>query len=437
MWNIMPMGNRNRAVSRVALVALLLLALPFPGCNSRPETPRPDQRVQPAEPTNTTSRHPRVRAPAVAGLFYPADEATLSRMIDGLLASAPPHHIPHLKGLVCPHAGYLYSGPTAAIAYKTLVGQTVQTVIVLGPSHYALFAGASVPDVDAYQTPLGTVSISARAQPLARTSPFVLEPKCLVQRPEWSRQSSKPAPAAGDDTPDTWEHSVEVQVPFLQKTLKNFDLLPVVFGEVDPEQAARVLAGMIDDHTIVVASSDLSHYHPYDEAKDLDNRCIRTILSLEVEAMKTQEACGKLPIQTLMCLAREKGWKAQLLDYRNSGDTSGDKSHGVVGYAAIAFYEPATENYTAPERKLLLDLARRTLTCVATNPEPVGIQSQRQGRIAQIIGNQGVFRDVDGEWRVARLHRPHFAAGTALPGRGGQCAKRGHPRPALPAGAAR
>jgi AmmeMemoRadiSam system protein A len=295
-------------------------------------------------------------------------------MIDGLLESAPPHYIPHLKGLVCPHAGYPYSGPTAAIAYKTLAGREVQTVIVLGPSHYAAFAGASVPDVDAYQTPLGTVPISDKAQQLVKTSPFVLEPKCLVQRPPWLRQSSKPAPAAGEDTPDTWEHSVEVQVPFLQKTLKNFDLLPVVFGEVDPEQAARVLAGMIDDHTIVVASSDLSHYHPYDEAKDLDNRCIRTILSLEVEAMKTQEACGKLPIQTLMCLAREKGWKAQLLDYRNSGDTSGDKSHGVVGYAAIAFYEPATENYTAPERKLLLDLARRTLTCVATNPDLSGFK---------------------------------------------------------------
>ena len=245
-----------------------------------------------------------------------------------MLEGAPAHHIPRLKGLVCPHAGYPYSGPTAAIAYKTLAGRDVQTVVILGPSHYALFQGASVPNTDAYQTPLGIVPISAKAQQLAKTSPFVLEPQCLVQRPQWWAQSSKPAPAAGEDTPDTWEHSVEVQVPFLQKTLKNFTILPVVFGEVDPEQAARVLAGMIDDKTIVVASSDLSHYHPYDEAKELDSRCVKAVCDLNIDEMKTQEACGKLPILTLMYLAREKGWKAQLLDYRNSGDTAGDKSRG-------------------------------------------------------------------------------------------------------------
>ena len=229
----MPTGNRQKEIVGIALIALLL---PFSGCNSRSETPRTDQRVPSAEPTNT---HLRVRAPAVAGLFYPADKAALSQMVDGLLENAPAHHIPHLKGLVCPHAGYPYSGPTAAIAYKTLVGRDVQTVVILGPSHYALFQGASVPNVDAYQTPLGTVLISEKAQQLAKTSPFVLEPRCFVQRPPWWQQSSKPAPAAGEDTPDTWEHSVEVQVPFLQKTLNNFKILPVVFGEVDPEQAAR------------------------------------------------------------------------------------------------------------------------------------------------------------------------------------------------------
>ena len=345
-------------------IVLLALLLPFSGCNSQPQTPRTDQRAQSAEPTNS---HLRVRAPAVAGLFYPADEPALSQMVDGLLENAPAHHIPHLKGLVCPHAGYPYSGPTAAIAYKNLTGRDVQTVVILGPSHYALFQGASVPDVDAYQTPLGTVLISEKAQQLARTSPFVLEPRCLVQRPPWWQQSSKPAPAAGGDTPDTWEHSVEVQVPFLQKTLKNFKILPVVFGEVDPGQAARVLAGVTDDKTIIVASSDLSHYHPYDEAKELDNRCVQAVCDLNIDEMKTQEACGKAPILTLMYLAREKGWKAQLLDYRNSGDTSGDKSHGVVGYSAIAFYEPEPESYAAPERKFLLDLARTTLARVATN----------------------------------------------------------------------
>jgi AmmeMemoRadiSam system protein B/AmmeMemoRadiSam system protein A len=357
----MPPGNRPKGTFAVALIVLLL---PFSGCNSRTETPRTDQRVPSAEKTNGFRR---VRVPAVAGLFYPAEEAVLSKTVDGLLAGAPAHHIPRLKGLVCPHAGYPYSGSTAAIAYKALAGRDVQTVVILGPSHYALFQGASVADVDAYQTPLGTVPISAKAPQLAKTSPFVLEPRCPVQRPEWWAQSSKPAPAAGEDTPDTWEHSVEVQVPFLQKTLTNFTILPVVFGDVDPEQAARVLAGVIDGKTIVVASSDLSHYYPYDKAKELDNRCVTAICDMNIEEMKTQEACGKLPILTLMCLAREKGWKPQLLDYRNSGDTAGNKS-AVVGYAAIAFYEPAPQNYEAKERKFLLDLARRTLARVATNP---------------------------------------------------------------------
>lgn len=285
-------------------ISLIALLLAFSGCDARSETLRADQRVQSAEPTNS---HLRVRAPAVAGLFYPAESLALSKTIDGLLERAPAHHIARLKGLVCPHAGYPYSGPTAAIAYKTLAGRDVQTVVILGPSHYAWFEGASVPNTDAYRTPLGTVSISVKAQQLAKTSPFVLEPQCPVQRPPWWTRSSKPAPPAGEDTPDTWEHSVEVQVPFLQKVLKNFTILPVVFGNVDPEKAAKSLAGMINGKTIVVASSDLSHYHPYDEAKELDTRCVKAVCDLNIDEMKNQEACGKLPILTLMYLAREKG----------------------------------------------------------------------------------------------------------------------------------
>jgi AmmeMemoRadiSam system protein A len=370
MGNTMPAAIRPKAAFGFALIALLL---PLPACNSQTEKPRTDQRVQPAEQTNSqqTNSPRRVRAPAVAGLFYPADGPVLSKTIDQLLDGAPAHHIPRLRALVCPHAGYPYSGPTAAIAYKTLAGRGVQTVVILGPSHYALFEGASVPNTDAYQTPLGTVALSPKAAQLARTSPFVLEPHCLVQRPPWWTQSSKAAPPAGEDTPDTWEHSVEVQIPFLQKVLTNFTILPVVFGNVDPEEAAGVLAGTIDAKTIVVASSDLSHYHPYDEAKELDHRCVKAVCDLNIEEMKTQEACGKVPILTLMHLARKKGWKAQLLDYRNSGDTAGDKS-AVVGYAAIAFYEPPLQNYEAKDRTFLLDLARRTLSCVATNPDSPG-----------------------------------------------------------------
>ena len=302
----------------------------------------------------------------MAGLYYPGDPAALSKTIDSLLAKAPDHSIPRLKALVCPHAGYEFSGQTAAIAYKLLAGREVRTVVVMGPSHYAWFSNACIPKAEAYQTPLGLVPISEKARGLALIAPFVLKPQCPVQRPQWWRQAPRPAPEAGQDTPETWEHSVEVQVPFLQKVLTNFRILPVVIGQADPEQVAKALASVIDDKTIVVASSDLSHYHTYEAAKGLDDHCVKAICDVDIHAMETQEACGKVPILALLHLARQKGWKAQLLDYRNSGDVTGDKDR-VVGYTAVAFYASAPENLSAAERKLLLGLARKTLTSVTAN----------------------------------------------------------------------
>ena len=342
------------------LIALALMLTGF-GCGARPDAAREGQTTNPTAASAQSSR--RVRAPAVAGLFYPGEATMLSKALDGLLAKAPAQHIPRLRALVCPHAGYEYSGQTAACAYKLLEGRDVQTVVVMGPSHYAAFQGACIPNADAYETPLGLVPISEKAKALASVPPFVLEPRCMVQRPGWWRQAPKAAPEAGQDTPETWEHSVEVQVPFLQKVLKNFKILPVVIGEVDPAQVAKTLADRIDDKTIVVASSDLSHYHNYRAATGLDDRCVKAICDLDIDAMAKQEACGQAPIVAVLHLARQKGWKAQLLDYRNSGDVTGEKDR-VVGYAAVAFYEPARENLSAAERKYLLDLARRTLASV-------------------------------------------------------------------------
>jgi len=357
--------EKGRSPVSAGIIYAVMLLSGF-GCHSRLEAPRIEPGTNPVALATNTTHGLRVRAPAVAGLFYPADKTVLSQTIDGLLERAPAHYVSHLKGLVCPHAGYPFSGLTAASAYKTLAGRDIQTVIILGPSHYAGFQGASLPNANAYQTPLGIVPISEKAQRLVGTGPFVLEPRCLVERPAWWTQVQKPAPPIGEDTPETWEHSVEVQIPFLQKTLTNFQVLPVILGDTDPEQVAKVLAGQIDDKTVVVASSDLSHYHPYDVAKVLDNRCIEAILNLDIDSMKTQEACGKAPILTLMCLAREKGWKAQLLDCRNSGDVTGDKDR-VVGYTAIAFYAAPTEHFAAPEKKFLLNLARTTLTHVTAD----------------------------------------------------------------------
>ncbi len=344
------------------------------GCGDRDAGPGREAPVKPPATSSATLK--QVREPAVAGLFYPAEGPVLSQTIDGLLEKAEAHYLPRLRGLVCPHAGYVYSGPTAACAYKTVAGRDARMVVILAPSHYAGFAGASVPATDAYRTPLGLAALAEPAQALASKPPFVREPRCPVERPAWWLQASKPAPAPGQDTPDTWEHSAEVQVPFLQKVLKDFKILPVVFGEVDPEQAARVLAGVIDARTLVVASSDLSHYHPYDEAKRLDARCVKAICDLDIETMKTQEACGKGPVLALMHLARLKGWKTQLLDCRNSGDATSQKER-VVGYAAIAFYEPAPAKYAWSERKLLLDLARQALTNAATMGGPPALKPEK------------------------------------------------------------
>jgi hypothetical protein len=313
------------------------------GCSQKPQTPQPQATMAKTNQSNPAAASPRVRLPAVAGLFYPKDPAELAKTIDGFLAAARAETMPNLKGLVCPHAGYQYSGPTAAFGYKQLAGRDYQTVIVLAPSHYAPFDGASVINADSYQTPLGSVPVSAKARQLAGHGPFVLEPRCPMQRPRWWFSSSRPAPLAGEDTPETWEHSGEVQVPFLQRVLKDFKLVSVVFGEADPEEAARALAGVLDDQTLLVASSDLSHYHPYDAAKSMDTKCVKAICDLDIAAMRRQEACGKTPILTLMHLARQNGWKTRLLDYRNSGDTAGDRS-GVVGYAAIAFYTDTPAN---------------------------------------------------------------------------------------------
>ena len=366
-WGAWQRPSMKTPVLTLSRTTFLICMLTVWGCGARPE-PGAVVSTNRADPGGPAPG--RIREPAVAGLFYPADEARLSKTVEDLLKNAPEHSIPRLKGLVCPHAGYEYSGKTAAIAYKTLTGRDVETVVVMGPSHYAYLKSAEVPNAEGYRTPLGVVPISEKAKALSggkdSSEVFTLERPCLVQRPPWAGQEMRPMPPAGQDTPETWEHSVEVQVPYLQKALKTFKLLPVVVGEADPERLAKALAAVMDDKTVFIASSDLSHYHPYSAAKELDSGCVKAICDGNIDQMKTEEACGKVPILALMQLARLNGWKAQLLDYRNSGDATGEKDR-VVGYTAIAFYAPGPQGLAEPERKLLLSLARRSLKNSAAN----------------------------------------------------------------------
>lgn len=357
------------------VLLVFLLVVGIAGCGERNGAERSATPDDEGEPPRKIEK---VREAAVAGLFYPGDRATLSKLLDGLLARAGGGSPKGLRALICPHAGYRFSGQTAAIAYKQAAGGNFRTVIVLAPSHYARFEGASVPAVDAYRTPLGLIPLSRKADRLATVSPFVGKPRASVRRPGWWVQSPKKAPPAGKDTPHTWEHSLEVQLPFLQKVLKKFTLVPAVFGHVDTKAAAKALETFIDDRTLIVVSTDLSHHHPYEEARRLDNATVAAILRLDADVLTGEDACGHSPVKTLLHLAKTKGWKGRLLDYRNSGDTGGDKAR-VVGYAAVGFYDADAPKASAPpqstaipapvystqERRFLLDLARKTLAKVA------------------------------------------------------------------------
>ena len=375
------------AVWRISLLGLLVFAL---GCGAGSESARNPQTNDPVPNAAAADSSGRVREPAVAGLFYPADEAALRRTVDGLLARAAEHPIQRLRGLICPHAGYEFSGPTAAIGYKTLAGRQIDTVIVLGPSHYAFLSQASIPNAQAYRTPLGLVPISEKAAKLAGLEPFALEPRCRVQRPAWWPQGPRAATPVAEDTAETWEHSVEVQVPFLQRQVGTFKLLPVILGEVDPAAIAQAIAGVINEKTIVVASSDLSHYYTYDVAKGLDSRCLKAICDMNIDDMKSQEACGKTPILSLMHLAKLKGWKPELLNARNSGDVTGEKDR-VVGYSSVAFYEPVPEGLSAAEQKTLLELARRVLVKVAADAGSPSIEVAPKDLPAKFLEKKACF----------------------------------------------
>lgn len=336
------------------------------GCNQSSVPLEKSSLESTQQSQNVSNSIVTIREPAVAGLFYPQNSNVLFQAIQQLIDTSPKFNIGKLKALICPHAGYPYSGFTAATGYKMLAGKEYTTVIILAASHYASFSGASVSAADAYRTPFGLMPVSPKAKLLAKESPFIIEPRCPVQRPPWSSQSSRSEPPDGQDTPETWEHSIEVHVPFLQYALKKASLLPAICGSVNPISVAETLSKFIDDNTLIIASSDLSHYFPYDQAKQLDQKCVQSICSLDLEQTQKQEACGKIPILALMHLAKKHGWKTQLLDSRNSGDTSGDKSR-VVGYASIAFYEAEnTAAYAPTEKKELLQWARKCLKSVVT-----------------------------------------------------------------------
>lgn len=261
--------------------------------------------------------NPNPRPPAVAGMFYPQSPARLAEAVEALLAqaSAAP---PAAKAIVVPHAGYVYSGPTAAAVYASLAARRaiIRRVVLLGPTHRVAVRGLALPEATAFATPLGMIPIDQAAV------------ASIAHLPQVVVSAAAHAP----------EHSLEVQLPFLQCVLDNFTLLPLAVGRASPVEVAEVLEQLWGgDETLIVISSDLSHYLPYDAARATDADTARHILALDPH-IGHEQACGATPLNGLLLAARRHGLQGELVDLRNSGDTAGEKSR-VVGYGAFVFSE--------------------------------------------------------------------------------------------------
>ncbi len=271
----------------------------------------------------------------MAGRFYPADRDDLAAMVDGFLARAESVAVSP-KALVAPHAGYRYSGPVAGTAYATLRARRalIERVVLLGPSHRVPVKGFAVPDARAFATPLGEIPVDHAALSAVRRLPGV-EARDDVHAPE---------------------HSLEVHLPFLQRALGDFTLVPVIVGAPPPGATARLLRTLWGgQETLVVVSSDLSHYCGYDEARRLDRAASTAMETLQPDGIADDQACGRHPIRGLLLCAAKLGLRATTLDLRNSGDTVGDRER-VVGYGSYAFEDGLRARLNDGDRRRLIEV---------------------------------------------------------------------------------
>ena len=296
-----------------------------------------------------------IRKPVYAGRFYPDTPEELTASIKQLVSQVKPIHVNRpsyssLKALIIPHAGYIYSGWTASYISLVLKENQFKRVIVMGPDHRVGFEGGAISDVSAYETPLGQIPMNKDVVRLRR-----------------KKDLFRVIPDS-----DRLEHSVEVVLPYLQYFLKKFEIIPVVLGQGRDlaEKVTAVFDPLLDQTTLLVASSDLSHYLPYQAAVARDRETINMILNLNVDELLEREnaACGKSPILVVINMARRHNWHPVLLHYSNSGDTAGDRSK-VVGYAAIAFYGglsmknhmDSSQSLNGKQGQILVKLARQTI----------------------------------------------------------------------------
>lgn len=322
-----------------------------------------------------------VRKSLFAGKFYPSHANEIRSMIEDFrdrisrdeLSS---YSTKELKALIMPHAGYFYSGWTASHATFLLEESSFNKVIVMGPDHTTGFKGSIVNCADSWHTLLGHIEVHRDAKKISDEYSFL---KSMEE-------------------PYLREHSIEVILPFLQYALKEFSLVPVVVGRADIDKTAAAMESIIDNDTLIVASSDLSHYLNYSKAKKADRGTIDNILQFKYKKLlqSSNSACGRLPVAVLLRIAEKKGWEPFLIHYSNSGDASGD--HGkVVGYSVIAFFkkehEQMNQEFTSQQGETLLNLARITIA------EKLGVEvdEERKKTVEQKLDNdiftikRGVF----------------------------------------------
>lgn len=347
-----------------------------------------------------------VRQAAVAGMFYPGDALTLSRDLADYLGAVPP--APTLpaapKALIVPHAGYIYSGPVAAPAYARLapLKGIVRRVVLLGPCHRVAVQGIAIPTVSHFATPLGEIPLD---------------------RPALDRLRALPQIVASDEA-HAEEHSLEVQLPFLQATLGDFALVPLAVGRASTADVAEVIEQLWGGpETLIVISSDLSHFHSYAEARRIDGATVGQIEALQA-LTRFEQACGALPINGMLEIARRRGLSIQLLDQRNSGDTAGDKQR-VVGYASFALYEPTAQTTDDTLGEALLVRARNALNahfreaCLPEPPHPAlaapgatFVTLTQHGQLRGCIGSLEAYRPLEQDVRAnvlaAALRDPRF-----------------------------
>lgn len=338
-----------------------------------------------------------IRPPAVAGAFYPSDGAALAAQVDALLAD-PAGNLPlpdpepaaaePPKILIVPHAGYVYSGAIAASAYRLLAPwrETIRRVVLLGPAHRHAFTGIALPAAEVFSTPLGVVPVDASAR--AALGPF--------------------AQVGVSEAAHALEHSLEVQLPFLQRTLAQFTLVPLVVGRCAPQQVSQVIECLWGGpETLILISSDLSHYLPAGRAHAVDETTARAILALDPR-LNHEQACGATPVNGALLCAAAHGLHPRLLDLRNSGDTGGDRDR-VVGYCSVAFERPAAALSVGEDASLgaaLLGHARGAIgeaLGVPVDAAPEHPAFARQGATFVTLTDSGRLRGCIGSLRA---HRP-------------------------------